>query len=177
VLIGGSAWAAVAVLSDWLLPAPKHLLEELRRSVFSLASGRGLLLTLLLMALSPAICEEALFRGPILRGLRSRLSPAAAAVMTGVLFGLFHLDLYRLIPTTILGILLGFLALASGSILPAMLAHFCNNAILLVLATSRLDQRMEDFGPRTLALVVCASVTLTATGFALLRGKGQKVEM
>jgi sodium transport system permease protein len=177
VLVGGSAWAAVAIFSDWLLPAPKHLLEELRRSVFSLASSHGLFLTLLLMALSPAICEETLFRGPILRGLRARLSPAAAAVMTGVLFGLFHLDIYRLIPTTILGVLLGFITLESGSIIPAMLAHFCNNAILLVLATSHFDQRMESLGHRALTLIVLASVSLTAIGFVLVRRKGPRTEL
>jgi sodium transport system permease protein len=177
VLVGGSAWAAVAIFSDWLLPAPKHLLEELRRSVSSLASSHGLFLTLLLMALSPAICEETLFRGPILRGLRARLSPAAAAVMTGVLFGLFHLDIYRLIPTTILGVLLGFITLESGSIIPAMLAHFCNNATLLVLATTHFDQRMESLGHRALTLIVLASVSLTAIGFALVRRKGPRTEL
>jgi sodium transport system permease protein len=177
VLVGGSAWAAVAIFSDWLLPAPKHLLEELRRSVFSLESSHGLPLTLVLMAASPAICEEALFRGPILRGLRTRLSPAAAAVGSGILFGLFHLDLYRLIPTTVLGTLLGFIALGSGSIVPAMLAHFCNNAILLVLATGHFEERMANLSHRTLTLIVCASVTLTAIGCALLRRKGPKGEM
>jgi membrane protease YdiL (CAAX protease family) len=145
--------------------------------VFSLASSHGLFLTLLLMALSPAICEETLFRGPILRGLRARLSPAAAAVMTGVLFGLFHLDIYRLIPTTILGVLLGFITLESGSIIPAMLAHFCNNAILLVLATSHFDQRMESLGHRALTLIVLASVSLTAIGFVLVRRKGPRTEL
>ncbi len=176
-LVGGSAWAAVAIFSEWLLPVPQHLLDELRRSLVPLDGSRGFLATLLLMAVSPAICEETLFRGPILRGLRTRASPAAAAVMTGVLFGLFHLDVYRLIPATILGTMLGVVALETGSILPAMLAHFCNNAILLALAKSRLDQRMEGLSHRALTLVVLASVAITAAGFALLRRAPRRTEM
>ena len=50
------------------------------------------------MAVTPAVCEEALFRGPILRGLRTRLSPVGAAVVTGLLFGLFHGDVWRFLP-------------------------------------------------------------------------------
>ena len=176
-LVGMGAWAGVAILSEWLVPVPKHLVEELRRSLVPLDGSRGLAMTLLLMALSPAICEETLFRGPILRGLRSRASPPMAALLTGVLFGLFHLDLYRLLPATILGTLLGFIVLESGSILPAMLAHFCNNAILVGLAYARLDERMEHLTYRTTTLLVFASVVTTGLGFALLRRARRKSEM
>ena len=68
------------------------------------AEGRGAFaLALLLTAFTPAICEEALFRGPILRGLRTRFSALGAAVLTGLLFGLFHVSVWRLLPTAVLG--------------------------------------------------------------------------
>ena len=76
VLAGCSAWAAVAILSEWLLPAPKQMLEELRKSLIPMDGSRGFFSTLLLVAASPAICEECLFRGPILRGLRTRFDAA-----------------------------------------------------------------------------------------------------
>jgi membrane protease YdiL (CAAX protease family) len=116
----------------------------------------------------------------------SRPHPAWAAHAPGrvasvssapALFGLFHLDLYRLIPTTILGVLLGFLALESGSIVPSMVAHFCNNAMLITLASLHLDRQMETLGHRALTLVVVASLTLTAAGLALVRGAGHKPEV
>jgi membrane protease YdiL (CAAX protease family) len=168
-LIGCGAWAGVALLSNWVLPVPPHLVDALRRSLVNFTGSGGYLGTLALMALSPAVCEEALFRGPILRGLHSRLSPVAAVVVTGLLFGLFHLDLYRLIPASLLGIMLGFIALESGSIVPAMVAHFCNNAILVTLARLGLDQRFEQLSHRETTLMLVASVLLTASGFALLR--------
>lgn len=169
LLIGCGAWAGVAVLSDWVMPVPKHLVEALRRTLVPLDGTLGYLATLFLMAVSPAICEEALFRGPILRGLRTRLSPPAAVVVTGLLFGFFHLDIYRLLPASLLGILLGFIVLASGSIVPAMVAHFCNNAVLVTLARLDLDRRMENLSHRATTLLLLGSLAATAIGFLLLR--------
>ena len=173
-LAGCSTWAAVAIFSEWILPVPKPMLEDLRRSLVPMDGSRSFVSTLLLVAASPAICEECLFRGPILRGLYSRMDAVAAVLITAALFGLFHLDLYRLIPTTILGVLLGFIALESGSIVPSMVAHFCNNAVLITLASLHLDQRMEALDHRALTLMVIASLALTTTGFMLVRGAGHK---
>jgi membrane protease YdiL (CAAX protease family) len=97
------------------------------------------------------------------------MGTAPAALLTGVLFGLFHLDLYRLLPATVLGTLLGLIVLECGSIVPAMLAHFCNNAILVILAHHGLDRRMESLSHRSLTLILIASIAVTATGFVLLR--------
>jgi sodium transport system permease protein len=169
LLCGCSAWAAVAVLSEWLVPVPKEVVESLRKSILPGDAGRGYAATLALMAVSPAVCEEVLFRGPVLLGLRSRMGPAAAIVLTALLFGLFHLDLYRLVPATVLGTLLGYLANQSGSILPSMLAHFCNNAVLVTLARSGLDQRMENLSHRSLTTIVLVSLVLTAIGVVLVR--------
>ena len=90
MLIGLSAWLVVGLVAEWILPAPKEVVEGLRHAIAPTDGGRGTLLTLFLMALTPAICEEALFRGPILRGLRTRLSPTGAAILTGLLFGIYH---------------------------------------------------------------------------------------
>jgi membrane protease YdiL (CAAX protease family) len=101
----------------------------------------------------------------------------AAVVITAALFGLFHMDVYRLIPTMMLGVLLGFIALESGSIVPAMVAHFCNNAMLVTLASLRLDRRLETLSHRTLTLIVIASIVLTTAGIALIRGARRRPEV
>jgi sodium transport system permease protein len=176
-LAGCSAWAAVAIFSEWLVPVPKQMLEDLRKSLIPLDGSRSFVATLLLVAATPAICEECLFRGPVLRGLRTRVGAVTAVVISAMLFGLFHLDMYRLIPTTILGVLLGSLALESGSIVPSMVAHFCNNAALITLASLHLDQRMETLNHRALTFAAIASLALTATGFMLVRRAGRKAEV
>ncbi len=173
-LIGAGAWAAVALLSERLVPVPKEFLEQLRRALVD--NNRGLVVNLALFALTPAICEEVFFRGVVLRGLGTRLSPAAAALVTGALFGLFHLDLYRLLPSAVLGVLLSFIAQSSRSLVPAMFAHFLNNAILLLLATTHLDQRLSGLGRAASAGLLASSVTLTALGVLILRRNAAKNE-
>ena len=173
-LVGLSAWAAVAILSEWVSPVPKEVIEQLRRSLIPTDGSRGLWATLALVALTPAICEEALFRGPILRGLRTRAGPAAAVALTGLLFGVFHLELSRILPTALLGILLSLVALESGSILPAMLAHFLNNASLVVLAFFRVDEKLATIGATASVLILVASAALTALGLLLVHsGDGE----
>jgi sodium transport system permease protein len=139
VLVGLSAWLVVGLLAESLLPAPKEVVERLRHAVVPADGSRGLPLTLFLMALTPAICEEAIFRGPILRGFASRFSPAVTSILTGLLFGIYHVDAWRLLPTALLGVALSYVALASGSIIPAMAAHFVNNACLIILAHLHAD--------------------------------------
>lgn len=167
-LVGCSAWAAVAIVSEWLVPVPKEVLEQLRRVL--LAEGeRPFLLNLLLVAVTPAICEEMLFRGVVLRGLATRLQPAAAVVVTGLLFGAFHLDLYRLFPTAVLGVLLSWLALASGSLVPSIVAHMLNNAILVTLATAHIDDHLAKIGTAGSAAIAGGAVVLSAIGLRLVQ--------
>ena len=176
-LVGLSAWAGAAILSEWVSPVPKEVIEQLRRSLIPTDGSRGLLGTLALVALTPAICEEALFRGPILRGLRSRVSPAAAVALTGLLFGVFHVELSRILPTALLGVLLSLVALQSGSILPAMLAHFLNNASLVGLAYFHLDERVAEVGTATSALILVAAAALTALGLLLVHSGGRQAKL
>jgi sodium transport system permease protein len=168
ILIGLSAWVVVGLLAEWIVPAPKEVVEGLRRIVAPTGHDRGTLATLLLMAVTPAICEEALFRGPILRGLRTRFSPAVTAILTGLLFGIYHVDAWRLLPTALLGVALSGIALASDSIVPAMVAHFTNNACLILLARLHADDT-ASLSPRARlgwlaggALVFALGVTLLA---------------
>ena len=176
-LVGLSAWAGVAILTEWVSPAPKEVIEQLRRSLIPTDGSRSLLATLALVALTPAICEEALFRGPILRGLCARIGPAAAVALTGLLFGVFHLELSRILPTALLGVLLSLVALASGSILPAMLAHFLNNATLIGLAYFRVDEKVAEVGSTVSALIFVAAVLLTGLGLFLARSSSSPAQL
>src|SRR5262249_12144871 len=72
------------------------------------------------------------FRGFLLAGLRGRLRPALLCLTVGVVFGLFHADLWRIPTTTVLGIILAIACYRSGSILPSIIIHFCNNAAALL---------------------------------------------
>ncbi len=130
--------------------------------------------TLLLMAVSPAICEEALFRGPILRGLATRFSPAVAAILTGILFGIYHVDVWRLVPTALLGVGLSGIALASDSILPSMLAHFTNNACIVLLARAHADDTQTLPAGTKISLLGGGLLVLVAGIVCLARSSRKK---
>jgi sodium transport system permease protein len=163
LLIGSSAWLVIGLLVEWVLPPPKEVIEGLRHVITPAQGKSGFAFALLLTAVTPAICEEALFRGPILRGLRTRLSAVGAAVLTGLLFGLFHGSVWRFIPTAALGIALSAIALAADSIVPAMVAHFANNAIIIALASAGMDEADTTMSvQQRLILIAIGSVGLLA---------------
>ncbi|HVV17633.1 MAG TPA: ABC transporter permease subunit/CPBP intramembrane protease [Polyangia bacterium] len=173
LLIGLSAWLVVGLVAEWVLPPPKEVVDHLRRAIAPASGQRSLWGALLLMAVSPAICEEALFRGPILRGLATRFSPAVAAILTGILFGIYHVDVWRLVPTAVLGIGLSAIALASDSILPSMLAHFTNNACIVLLARAHADDT-QALPTGTKVSLLSVGLLVLACGIACLMRSGRR---
>ncbi len=107
-------------------PAAKAMIEGLQRLIPNLATA------ILIFALVPAICEEAAFRGYILSGLSNVYRPAWAIVLSALLFGFLHV-LFSLTSqffnATLLGMLLGLIALRSGSLVPGIVFHFVNNTL------------------------------------------------
>ncbi len=82
----------------------------------------------LCLAVLPAVCEEIAFRGVLLSGLRHRLRPVVLTIAVGLIFGMFHMTLFRIAPTAVLGVVLTAIALLTGSIFPGLLLHMGNNA-------------------------------------------------
>jgi membrane protease YdiL (CAAX protease family) len=93
-------------------------------------------LALLVVTLGPLV-EELLFRG-VLLSAALRYAPSGVAIfITAALFACVHLpDLgflwYALPNLLVLGAVLAWLRLASGSVWPAVLAHGVNNALAVV---------------------------------------------
>jgi sodium transport system permease protein len=171
VLIGLSAWVVVGLLAQWIVPIPDEVVERLRHAVAPGDGRRGLAATILLMAVTPAVCEEALFRGPILRGFARQFSPVAASLITGALFGLYHVDLWRLLPTGLLGVALSLVALRADSIVPSMVLHFTNNACLVTLAYLGADRAALEL-PRPAQAALFGAACLVLGGGALLVRRG-----
>ena len=95
-----------------------------------LNSPMGFATSLLVAAVGPGICEESLFRGAI-QGVLERKGKWFGVIVTAVLFGLVHMMLGLAIPTAVMGFFYGWVVIRTGSILPAMVAHFANNAAAL----------------------------------------------
>jgi membrane protease YdiL (CAAX protease family) len=110
--------------------------EELSKRLQELATPRGeaLLLVLFATAFTPAVAEELLCRGALTRSLRAVLGPVSAVVVSAALFGILHMSAFRFLPTFLLGTVLGAATLATGSVIPAMISHFLNNAGIIIVS-------------------------------------------
>ena len=140
------------------------------------------------LAVAPGVCEELAFRGFILSGLLRSARPAVAIVLSSIAFGIAHMVPQQVFNATLLGLVLGLLALRSGSLLPGILFHVTYNS--LEMARSRLarcrskaplstgfcftttkdNQHVLDY--RWPALVVAALIASVLIG--LLIGKAPK---
>jgi membrane protease YdiL (CAAX protease family) len=93
-----------------------------------------------LIVVAAPFSEEIFFRGFIFGGLRGRLSFPAAAVFSGVIFGLFHFTgpgSIAVVPQlAFLGFALAWLYEETGSIYPSMAVHAVNNALAFAILTS-----------------------------------------
>lgn len=106
------------------------------------------------VAFTPALCEEVLFRGFALRPLAKRLNPRSAVIITAIFFSIFHLDVIRLFPTFLLGLVFGYIAITTGSIFPAIGLHLINNSFAVFAPAS--------FAPSMQMLIIFMAISFTA---------------
>ncbi len=83
----------------------------------------------LVVAVTPAICEEAFMRGAILSNFRGLKHDWMIVFIVGVFFGILHLSPLRFLNTAILGGILAYIMVKKNNILLPMLVHFLNNFI------------------------------------------------
>ncbi len=114
--------------------------------------GFGIVGVLFVVGVLPAIFEEVLFRGILLNGLKS-FRPVYAVLLCGGLFALFHQNPAQTLYQFCCGAAFALVALKAGSILPTVLAHFFNNALILIL---------QKFGINTFPLPVFLAIMITS---------------
>jgi membrane protease YdiL (CAAX protease family) len=128
VLVG-----AIVAVQEILVPRSIGY-QEIWEDVLRQFHQVPLVVTLFLIAILPGVCEELLFRGFLLHGIRKKTSDLPAIIIVGVLFGAFHLDPYRFLPVTLLGIIFGYMVVKTGSIFTGIVAHSTNNTISILLS-------------------------------------------
>ncbi len=111
------------------LHIPEKLLE-INAELFTARSPVEFLWLIVVVCVTPALCEELFFRGYIQRTFERTIA-WRSFVLVGVLFGLFHFNPLGLITLSVLGILFGYFYYRSRSLAPSMAAHFTNNFVAI----------------------------------------------
>jgi sodium transport system permease protein len=138
--------AAFVVALNPLVNQLRHLVEQwfpisslIKESLGQVMSqAPSLWVAIGVFAVVPAICEEVAFRGFILSGLEHRRRTRSAILLSALMFGFLHvlMSLFQqLFNATLLGIVLGLLAVRSRSLLPGIVFHFLNNAMAIAQAS------------------------------------------
>jgi hypothetical protein len=92
-------------------------------------------INLLVIAVTPAICEEFIFRGAIQRTIfRIKTNPHVAIWISAAIFSTIHFQFFGFFPRLFLGAAFGYIYFWTGSIWYAVFAHFLNNAYAVCVA-------------------------------------------
>jgi len=109
-----------------------EVFRDIGSQLFAAKTSGQFIFLIFAIAVTPAICEEIFFRGYFQRTMERKIG-AKSFILTGILFGLFHMQPLSLVALSILGILLSFFYYRSKSIFPSSAAHFTNNFIAISL--------------------------------------------
>ena len=141
------------VFLGWLnafLPVPEWMAEmqqSMDEMIAKLLGSENILwMGLFHIGLVPSICEEIMYRGYVQRSLEKSWGIWTAIILSGLIFGAYHLQITRILPLAALGILFAYITYVSNSLIPAMAAHLVNNGGQVILSTiypEMLDQELN----------------------------------
>lgn len=130
--LGGLNHSLLAVVYSWfglvyeahLQTAVYYLLSEEIHTVSKLA-------LLFFAVIGAPVLEELLFRGVIYQALRANFSMIFSALLSGLLFALFHFEIQTILPLAMLGLLLAVIREKSASLILVMIIHSLHNVFML----------------------------------------------
>ena len=164
-------------INDWFLKlfnvGESEMYVKLNEFIYSLHGG-WVALALLVVAVMPAIFEEALFRGVILNASESTLGTVRTVLIVGFAFSLFHGSPDQTVYQFIAGCAFAFLAVRSRSILPSVMMHFINNALIIIFAACNLygeDGNLIISSGGNIALTVTSALALVGAVIWLILDK------
>lgn len=131
---------AAVVLPEWLCSVEQSMknAENYATEVTELMlSGKDILnftVNILLIGVFAALSEELFFRGVIQQSLHGMIKNAHLVVfISAVIFSATHMQFYGFLPRLLLGILLGYLYFYGRNLWVPIIAHFFNNASVIIL--------------------------------------------
>ena len=157
----------------------EDLFEKTYRTLVTARSPLEFVFVVITVALVPALAEETLFRGVVQRSIGEATGGLRAAVISGIIFGAYHLNPLSIVPLIALGVFFGYIVYRSRNLSLALSAHFFNNFLACAAAYFRLDEDFialapgGDASPAIVALnaLLFALVFLAATSyFAVFTG-------
>ena len=131
VLLAFGLLFSLNFVNGWFIDLLGIFGYEAGSSALPSVEGVGLFGVLFAVAVLPAFFEEALLRGVVLEGIKD-VGTVAACLLGGLLFSLFHMSPAQTVYQFVCGCAFTLLAIRAQSVFPTMLAHFLNNAVIVL---------------------------------------------
>lgn len=141
------------------IKAMEESAAKMTEAFLNVHSIGGLLVNLIIIALLPAIGEEFMFRGILLKLFKEWTKNKHAAILiSAFLFSAIHFQFYGFLPRFLLGVLFGYLFVWSKNIWVPVTVHFINNGLAVVLYYfmhgSEMYEKADTFGTDTISSVI-----------------------
>ena len=118
-------------------------LQTMTDTEYNCDSVLDIVLFYVTVAVLPALIEEFAFRGVILNIFR-KYSDGLAVLVSGVTFGLMHGNFTQIPFALVVGLVLGYIAVKTNSLLPGIIIHFLNNALSVTVTLLSTNTDLSD---------------------------------
>jgi membrane protease YdiL (CAAX protease family) len=150
-------------VEDWMRES-ENSAKKLSDSMLQMKTIWNMVFDLLFIGLLTAIVEEFMFRGCLQTiFVRWTRNHHASIWITAILFSAFHMEFFGFLPRLLLGVLFGYFTAWSGSVWPAVWAHFVNNGTAVVatylyqhklIHTNPDDQKVFSYSAYVISLII-----------------------
>lgn len=120
----------------------------------------------MLLAIAPAVFEESLCRGVILSNYKTT-SPIIMYIISGLFFGMIHMNFQQMSYAIVAGIMLAFLVHQTNSIFASMISHFFINGSQVILAKFMLSNGTYDISELSNTTVTASDIIYIAVMSAI----------
>ena len=161
------AGVSLIVWADFLVAQLTFLPDWMEQTFQTLQTGW---LGVLCMAVLGPVVEEVFFRGVLTRELLKRYKPTTAILVSGLVFGIIHINPAQVVGACISGFFFAWLYARTRSILPGILIHILNNglSVYLMRAYPEVETAGELLGSTGYAVLLAVSAVVLILSMAWL---------
>lgn len=140
--------------------------RELTELFLNTRSLSGLAINIVIVAVLPAIGEELLFRGLLLKLFGDIFKNIhVGVILSAIIFSAIHFQFYGFLPRFMLGVILGYLFVFTSNLWVPIFVHFINNASSAIIYYLHYNDyikiSMEDFGSTANVVYIIGSLLIT----------------
>ena len=177
LIVYSAQWIQSIDLPSWAQSMDQSNMNTLA-SVLEMNGPWDLTLNLLIVAVTPAICEELFFRGVMQKEINRHLSnPHMAIILTSIVFSAIHMSIEGFTARLMLGLVLGYTYHYTMSLWYPILLHLFNNGLqvlALYFSGANIKEMDPTEGPEIHWVFAIVSLAVAIVIFMHIKTKSEK---